>query len=219
MRTSSVRSTWVRNLGWLSVLAGLLGVASAAVLLVAPPAVGPDRLSYPFTAQGFMVAQVWFAVHHLGLTAGILGLLRSGALGPSRLGLVGTWGAMAGMLLLSATELLAISSASGPVTDAQGGLLGGLYGLSTTVAGAGLILAGVAVLRPGLWSGWRRFVPLALGIWVFVPMTPALFAGFVVARFAIGGWMAGFALLGWALVTSDRLPAPIPMAMHAGVSR
>ncbi len=43
-----------------------------------------------------------------------------------------------------------------------------------------------------------------LGIHVLVPMTPALFGPYALARFAIGGWMAIFALLGWALATTDR---------------
>ena len=42
-------------------------------------------------------------------------------------------------------------------------------------------------------------MPLALGVWVFVPMTPAIMAGFMPARLAITGWMLLFAALGWAL--------------------
>jgi hypothetical protein len=78
------------------------------------------------------------------------------------------------------------------------------YGLATVAIGVGLVAAGVAVLRARVWSGRHRFVPLALGVWVFVPMLPALLAPFVAARLAITGWMLLFALLGVALVREER---------------
>jgi hypothetical protein len=203
-RASLVQSTGIGFLGWLSVLAGVLGAASAVVLLAATPVVATDRLSYPFTPAGFTVAQVWFAIHHLGLLAGLYGLWRSGAVGTGRLGSIGSWASIVGMILLAVAELVAISGSDGPAAIAQSGWLGGLYGVSSIVIGGGLILAGVAVLRTDEWRDWRRFVPLVLGVYVFVPMTPALMASFVAARLAIGGWMLGFALLGWALVKSAR---------------
>jgi hypothetical protein len=204
IRASSVQSTGIGFFGWLCVLAGILGAVSAVVLLAAPPAVATDRLSYPFTPAGFSVAQVWFSIHHLGLLAGLYGLRRSGAAGTGRLGSIGSWAAMVGMILLAVAELAAITVADGPAAIAQSGWLGGLYGVSSIVIGGGLILAGVAVLRTDEWRDWRRFVPLVLGVYVFVPMTPALMASFVAARLAIGGWMLGFAVLGWALVKSAR---------------
>jgi hypothetical protein len=42
--------------------------------------------------------------------------------------------------------------------------------------GIGMVLAGVAVLRAGRWSGWRRFVPLALGAYMFVVFLPVVIA-------------------------------------------
>ena len=38
-----------------------------------------------------------------------------------------------------------------------------------------------------------------LGVWVFVPLMPSLFAPFVFARVTIGVWMLLFAALGWGL--------------------
>jgi hypothetical protein len=43
-------------------------------------------------------------------------------------------------------------------------------------------------------------VALATGIYVFVPMVPGLFAGFVVGRLVLAVWLALFALLGWAML-------------------
>ena len=59
------------------------------------------------------------------------------------------------------------------------------------------------MLRVRIWQGWSRFVPLGLGVWVFVPMLPALAGPFVAARLAITGWMRLFALLGWRLAAED----------------
>ena len=52
----------------------------------------------------------------------------------------------------------------------------------------GLILAGVAVRRRGRWTGWRGLVVLVAGIFVFVPMLPALMEPFVLARPSTTVW-------------------------------
>jgi hypothetical protein len=65
--------------------------------------------------------------------------------------------------------------------------------------------------RAQVWEGWRRGVVLALGVWVFVPMFPALIVtptdG---ARLAIGGWMLLFAVLGVALLSPVRRAVALP---------
>jgi hypothetical protein len=195
--------------GWVALVAGILGVASAALLIVVEPAVGRDRFSYPFSPGGFAVAQVWFFVHHFGLLAGLYGLWRSGAVGTSRLGRWGALGAMAGMGLLTVTELVAIGGADAAYPSPQTGTIGALYGIATMLTGVTLIMAGIAVIKTRRWQGWRRVIPLILGVYVFVPLTPALFASFVLARLAIGGWMLGFAFLGWALVKTARETSPM----------
>lgn len=183
-------------LGRLCLWAGLLGAASGVLLVAVPPAVDDDRYSYPLTATAFVVVQLWFAVQHLGLLAGIAGLGRTGAAGGHRWGLRVAAG---GMALLAVTELAAIAAAGstypGPGTD----VLDALYGVSSIMIGVGLLAAGRAVLRARVWSGRSRWLPLATGAYVFVPMFPAMFGGFLGARLAITGWMLLFALLGWVL--------------------
>ncbi|HVM35875.1 MAG TPA: hypothetical protein VM784_11085 [Actinomycetota bacterium] len=107
---------------------------------------------------------------------------------------------MGGMVLLSIAELAAITAANADYPSARTDPLDALYGVSSMAVGAGLIMLGTAAIRTGRWTGWRRYVPLLLGLWVFVPMTPALFASFVLGRLTIGGWMALFGLLGYALL-------------------
>ena len=84
------------------------------------------------------------------------------------------------------------------------GLLVVSYGLFSLFMGVGLILEGIAVLRARVWHGWRRWLPLALGIWVFVPLMPAMGSPVESAEAAMAGWMLLFAALGWCLATLDR---------------
>ncbi len=182
--------------GWLCFWAGVLGAASGVFLAVVPPAVDDDRYSYPLTATGFALIQCWFVLQHLGLVAGLVGLGRTEPAGTRRAGVLL---AIGGMGLLTVTELAAIGAARSTYPGPGTGLLDALYGISSVVIGIGLVVAGIAVLRADVWHGWRRWLPLGLGVYVFVPMMPLMFVGFVAARLAITGWMVLFALLGWAL--------------------
>ena len=184
--------------------AGVVGAAAAVFLVLVDPVVSEGRYSYPLSPSGFAAIQVFFFVHHFGLLAGLYGLSRSGAAGRSRLGRWGCAGALVGMALLTVAELAAISGANSAYPSPRTDTLDALYGIASMVIGATMIMAGVSVIRTGLWSGWRRAVPLLLGVYVFVPMTPAIFGPFVLARVAIGGWMLGFALLGLAVVKAGR---------------
>jgi len=198
--------------GWVCLVAGVLGHASAIFLMAVEPSVGPDRFSYPFASGAFAAIQVWFSIQHIGLLAGLYGLWRSGAVGTSGLGRSGAWGAIVGMGLLTVTELLAISGSDSVRPSARTDMIGSLYGIATFLIGGTLIVAGIAVIRTGQWQGWRRVLPLILGVYVFVPLTPALFASYVLARLAVGGWMLGFAFLGWALVKTARETPPMSLA-------
>jgi hypothetical protein len=187
----------VRTLGLVCFVAGVLGALCGLLLAVWPEQVPDDRWSYPMTPGGFTAIQLFFAVHHLGLVAGLVALGASGVLGTGRLGRIGLWLSIGGMALLALTEALAVSAADKELGEAA--WLDSLYGVSTTACGIGLVLAGIAVLREGRWAGWPSYLVLVLGIWVFVPMFPALVLSFLGARLAIGAWMVLFGVLGWLL--------------------
>lgn len=200
LATGSPFVSRIRLFGRLCLWAGVLGAASGIYLAIVPPSVGPERYSYPLGAAGFEAIQLWFGIQHVGLILGLLALLTCGALGTARYGRIGLYGALAGLVVLTGTELWAIGAAEAVVGSAQTAALDRGYGIATTLAGIGLVVAGIAVLRAGAWTGWRRSLPLALGVYVFVPMFPAMLGPFVAARLAISGWMALFAVLGWALL-------------------
>lgn len=202
--TSTHAPPWVSRAGMACLVAGLLGAASGLALAVWPARVSEDMYSYPFSADGFVAVQVWFAVQHLGLLVGILALAPAGVLVPTRWARSGVGLAAAGIALLTVTELLAVTARESTYPGEGTGLLDTLYGVSTVAAGIGLVVAGVAVRRAGRWTGWRRDLVLVTGIFVFVPMTPAIMGPFVLARLAIAGWMLLFAALGWALWQDGR---------------
>lgn len=200
------------RLGSVGVAAGALGALSAVVLLMWPPQVAPGPVSYPFTSTGFGIAQTWFFVHHFGLIAVLAGLAASGAVGSGRIARIGAWSAVVGAVMLAGAELLAMRYANTEFTLAYAGPMGAAYGIATTLIGVGMIAAGIGVLRTNRWSGWHRWIPLAIGITEFVVLTPGIFAGFVAARIVIGSWMLLFGLLGWGLRAESGVRATIDAA-------
>lgn len=107
---------------------------------------------------------------------------------------------MLAMLGLAAVELAAISARDSLYPSPRTDTLDLSYGVTSIAIGVFLIIAGIAVLRAKVWSGWQRYLPLVLGIYVFVPLTPGILGPFVVGRLVITVWMVLFALLGWVLM-------------------
>jgi len=201
MRATPVR---LRTLGLTTVVAGLIGAACAVIIIAWPPQVGADRYSYPFDATGYTVAQSFFAVHHLGVLAGLLGLARLAWPRASRVTRAGLILAAVGMVALTACELFAITAATAQVGTPTADAVDNSFGVPMMVIGLGLVLAGAGLARRPVLPGRARWVTLALGIYVFVPMFPAVFGPMVLGRIAIGVWFLMFAALGAALVRADR---------------
>lgn len=202
-RTAAGRAGRLRTLGTVTVAAGLLGAASAVAVIAWPEQVTTDHYSYPFNAAGYTVAQVWFAGQHLGLLAGLYGLavLAWPRVGRStRAGLVT---AMLGIAVLAACEIFAVGAAHALVGSDRANLVDSLYGVPMTLAGIGLVVAGAGLARRQILPGWGRWAPLVLGVYVFVPLFPAVFGPMVLGRLAIGVWMLLFAALGVALVRAE----------------
>jgi hypothetical protein len=194
--------------GSIGLVAGALGLLAAGLLLAWPEQVAKGPVHYPFTVEGFTVAQIAFFLHHWGLVVALVALCLSGALGPGRAARAGGWLAVAGMLGLTFAELNTIRYAEWDFDTANAGLLGATYGVTTNLVGLGLLVAGVGAVRARVWSGWRRWLPLIIGIATFVELTPGMFGGFVIARLAIAVWMLLFALLGQGLRAESARLAP-----------
>ena len=186
----------LRTYGLVGAIASLVGAASALVLIAWEPQVSDDRFSYPFDASSFTVAQLFFALQHAAMVPLFLGLLILGRRHAS-IGLrIGTWIGLVGLVLLTVVELVAITAREAAIDDSTGGLVGAMYSLPMLLLGIGPVVAGVAALRVRLFEGPARWLLLALGIYVFVVMFPAVFGPMVAGRIAIGVWLLGYAALG-----------------------
>ena len=200
VETSPTKTRRMEIAGLACFVAGLLGAAGGIYLALRTPLVGEDMWTYPQRAGGeFATTQTIFAVTHLGMILGLLALRWCGAVPHDRLGRIGHVVAVSGMALLTINELVAIRVAGEATDSASAGTVGALYGVAAIMIGLGMIAAGIAAVRDGEWYGWQRWLPLVLGIWLFVPTMPALFLEGDVARLALAGWALLFAVLGWVL--------------------
>jgi hypothetical protein len=182
---------------------GLLGVAQAATLLAWPHQVSESMFRYPMTTGWFITAQLSFAAQHLMLLAGAIALLRVEAVHSSRTARLAVTAAAAGIALLATLEVAAIWAYNLAEHSSRGNLVNDLYSVPVLLIGVGLDVAGfVAVRRRSMWIGatWLPWLLLALGVYVFVPLSWAITASFVAGRLGIGGWMALFAALGYGLI-------------------
>lgn len=197
--SSSTHSSFVVRAGWLCAIGGIMGVVSGLITAFIPPALEPDRYSYPYSSTGFLIAQVVFIVNHLLLLAGIVGVARSGANGTTRSGRMGVWSAAIGMVALTLCEVRALTLVDEPYPSPSTETLDAFFGIATILIGVGLSLAGLAVLRIDAWKGWRRWVPLACGAATFLVVMPGLLISFLAGRLGITVWMLLFAALGIAV--------------------
>ncbi len=189
----------LRTYGLVGGLASLAGALCAGGIIAWDPQVSDDRFSYPFDAGWFTTAQVVFSLQHVAMLPLFLGLLLLERRHPSRALRVGAWVALVGQVLLTVMELVAISAADDALDTGWGATVGGLYSIPMILLGVGPVVAGVGALRVRLFDGPARWLLLALGVFVFVVMFPAVFGPMVAGRIAIGTWLLGFAGLGWAM--------------------
>ena len=160
-------------------------------MLAVPPMVGPDRFSYPFSADWHIVAEVFFALQHLTLLAGVVGLAAYCGRYGSRLVRAGLVVTGLGVVTLVGCEVLAATAAYEPSDSPWAMTVGSFYGVAMLLIGVGLVIAGLVIARRRMLTGWARWITLATGGYVFVILFPAVFGPNVAGRLAIGGWMLG----------------------------
>ncbi|MGD9961336.1 hypothetical protein [Nocardioides sp.] len=185
------------RLGRWCTAAALVGLLQGLALLVWPHQVPEDRFSFPLTGVGFVIAQATFFLQHLPLALAVLALAGAVTATPARYGLIA---ASVGLGLLAVVELAAMSGATTEEDSALASAIYSAYGPPVLLAGAGLTVAGITVVRRHELDARVGWLLVALGGWVFVGLTPALSSGsFVGGRVAIIVWMLLFAGLGQAM--------------------
>ena len=137
------------------------------------------------------------ALIHVAELAVVGALVLCGAAGSGWLGRVGLGAAVLGQVLLVVAEL---TYPGDPALAEQ------IFSVAPLLSAVGMVLAGVAVLRTGRWTGWQRFAPLLVGLWAIVVLMPAVIATggppAPVATLAIAGWELTWLLLGVAAWTA-----------------
>jgi hypothetical protein len=168
-----------RRGGQAAIAGALLAIAGNAVVLPAAPAVSDDRVSYPLSTHAFQPGQVFFAFTQALTAAGIVALVRSEVVRPSHAGRVFGWLAVIGMALTVPGELALISVAHSTIDAASASAASTLYGVAVLLADIGLIGFGVLALRQRRWPAPWRLLPLLLGLFQLLVVTPvSLSAGF-----------------------------------------
>ncbi len=133
-----------------------------------------DFWRYPWSSSGAFVAfSIFSAVLHGLVVVGLIAFGRSGVAGRSRAATSGVALAVAGTALLLVGELASIPIRDAQVEDTSAGIVGAIFGVGGVSSTIGFLVLGWATLRAGVWQGWRRFTPLAPGIWLVV-LTPVV---------------------------------------------
>jgi hypothetical protein len=149
--------------------AAATAVAGAVLQFGLQPAteLSDDMWRYPWSSSGAFVAfSLFSALLHGLVIAGLVAFGRSGAAGRSRAASGGVALTIAGTALLLVGELASIPIRDAEIYDTGAATVGAIFGLASIASTVGFLVVGRATLRAGVWHDWRRFTPLAVGIWL-----------------------------------------------------
>ena len=197
----------------LSAIAGGAATVISALLVefaVKPSTAVPDTMwNYPWPSDTFIVVCLVYAAFHALVLVGVLGFARSGAAGTGRTAQAGGALAVAGTAVLFVAELASIPFRAEPLSATGPSMVGALFGLGTLVTGIGFVMAGVTALKAGVWQDWRRYVPLATGIWSLLLVGIAATSGLAlgVAVYGLCVVLLGVAMRSRAVATTARIAA------------
>lgn len=165
--------------GLLTVIAGAVqgdGALITAAYRNASP-ISDEQLSYPWEGATAITTSLIWGITQVLIVVGLMAFARSGAASTTA-GRVGGRLAVAGALLYVMAHALSLVAYDAPLDDPLSVAVLSCFGVGTLLTAVGLIIAGMATLRSGAWSGWRRYAPLVLGAWMVAMMplqfTPAL---------------------------------------------
>ena len=180
--------------GLLIIIAGAAqgdGALITAAYRSASP-VSDEQLSYPWADATAITTSLLWGTTQVLFVVGLVAFARSGA-APSKAGQVGGRLAVAGALLYVVAHAISLIAYDAALGDPIAVVVLACFGVGTLLSAVGLIMAGTAALRSGVWSGWRRYTPLALGIWTaallplqFTPALPVAVGIYALAAMALG---------------------------------
>jgi hypothetical protein len=164
------------------------GVVVAA--LRSTSTVPDNRLNFPLSGSTATTAEIVWAFSQVAFLVAAVGFRRRPAVARSRTGRVGGLLALLGGMLFLAGHWVCLTFPDALVSDAAGVTAVSLFAIGSVLIALGFLVAGTAVLRGGVWSGWRRLTPLAVGGWMAV-MIPLQFTGLLQAVVAVHALTVG----------------------------
>lgn len=173
----------------------VLGAAGALLQALGGVLETVDRVTVG--EPGFALRTTLIGAAYLLLVGAVVALARSGAAGPGVAGKAGLGVAGAGWVLSAVAQL--VLNADAALAEQV------LFPLATVAVGAGMAMAGVAVVRARRWLGWRRWVPLLCGIYPFAVIFPVFAATGGPSFPVLSGWGLCWLILAGALWTAPAL--------------
>ena len=154
--------------------------------------VSDEQLSYPWDGATAITTSLIWGITQVLIVVGLIAFARSGA-APTAAGRVGGRLAVGGALLYVIAHGLSLVGHDAALDDPISVAVMSCFGIGTLLTAVGLIMAGTATLRCGVWQGWRRYTPLGLGVWMvammplqFTPALPVAVGVYALAVMALG---------------------------------
>ena len=193
----------VQRLGTACLASGVLGSIIGALSLVYPAAVPHHQWSYPFPSGVAAAVAVLLAVTHVLTAAGFLGVLAVHPYAGRRPAAIALRVAIVGLAGLALCELASGAIGSDSTDSTPADVVGGLFGVMSLLIAVGSIVAGIAVVRAGRWTGAARWTLLVSGLILVLLVTPANISGDRYAIYpALILWSLTFVWLGRAVTNS-----------------
>lgn len=168
---------------------GLLAAAFRGVSTVSD-----DRLNFPFSGALATTTSLTWGLSQALFVLTVLAFSRSGAVGTSRAGRIGAVLALAGGIAYVAAHAVSLIFRDARMDDPAGMVAIALFTVGTLASAGGFTAAGLAVIRAGRWTSWRRYSVLPVGLWMlcllplqFTPLLPLAVAVYAatIAAFAV----------------------------------
>lgn len=156
-----------------------------------------DRLNFPFSGAFATVTSLTWGTSQAIFLAALVALVGHRALDGKRAGRAGALLAVLGGILYVIAHGVSVLFRDALLSDPGGIVAVTLFAIATVLTAAGFVIAGVVIARAGVWSGWRRYPVLAIGIWMLC-MLPLQFTALLplaVAVYAATVIVFGLALL------------------------
>ncbi len=189
-----------RTTGIAAIIGAVLAIIGNATLFAVHPVVPKAKLSWPLSSHTYVFMQSFFALTQLLMAVGIYGLTRAViAVRPVRAARIMGGLAVTGMALTVPGELVLILVRGDDADASTVGTLSSVFGLGLLLADIGLIGLGVLALRSGCWPRAWAALPLVLGAFQLIVVTPvSISTGFssVASNVVIGVADALTALIG-----------------------